>query len=470
MALSWITIPVYIRLIGTERYGVLAIAWLLLGYFGLFDLGLGRATAFRIASLKDAPAEDRAETFWAALAVNVGLGIVAGAVLWFAAHIFFAHVFKVDERLRPEILAAAPLLALSVPVATLTGVLSGALQGREKFLQTNMVSALSTALFQVLPLGVAFLLGPNLSTLLIAALAARTLTLGVFAYQCHSEFLRGQVIRFVPAEVRELLGYGGWITVDSMLSPLLNIVDRFAIGAVLGAASVTAYTVPFLIAQRVATLPNALTSALFPRMSASDDARKRELGRLALRGLASILTLPTLIGIFLMDPFLHVWIGRQLNPLSIPVGRVILIGFWSAAFAVLCYTKAQSSGRPDLVAKTIFWEIPPYFLLLYFGMKYFGLVGSAAAFTVRCAADYVIMTWVTGRDYTGWKVLAIDLMALIAAACLTSLWGIADWRWWLTLIVLGGVVGVSSWKTMPPEMSSVLIARIRRMAPLLAGK
>ena len=122
LAASLVTIPIYLELIGEARYGVLAIVWLLLGYFGLFDLGLGRATAQRIAALRDGTADERAQTFWTALTLNVGIGVVGGALVWPIASHFFGNIFRIEGSLRPEVLAAVPWMMLAVPMATLSGV------------------------------------------------------------------------------------------------------------------------------------------------------------------------------------------------------------------------------------------------------------------------------------------------------------------------------------------------------------
>ncbi len=457
--LSLATVPVYLKLVGPDRYGVLAIAWLLLGYFGLFDLGLGRATSFRIAALRDAEPRARADTFWAALTVNLGMGLVGGAILWAAAAYFFSHVFKVDEHLRPEIMAGVPFLAASVPIATLTGVLTGAMQGREKFLETNTVSVISTTLFQLFPLFVAWRFGPNLVVLLCAALSARALAVMVLAYRCHVEITRGHPPTLAPGEIPILMKYGGWVTVTSIFGPMLVIVDRFAIGAILGAGAVTLYTVPFQLAQRIAIFPSALTNALFPKMSAASVEEREVMGDQATLALVCLLSLPVLGAIFLLAPFLDLWVGAQVGAKAAPVGRILLVGFWANAFALIPYTRLQSSGRPDLVTKVLLIQIPPYILALYLGMTYLGLPGSALAFAARCIVDYALLTWAAGRRFTGWRVLAINFVLLVLGAWLSGLYPLTTPIGWAIPGLLGAVAAVVGWLALPHEIRGQLLQR-----------
>jgi O-antigen/teichoic acid export membrane protein len=459
LALSMVTVPLYLKLVGPERYGVLAIAWLLLGYFGLFDLGLGRATSFRIASLKGAEPQARADTFWAALAVNVGMGLAGSVLLYVAGSVFFGHFFKVRESLRPEILASVPFLACAVPIATLTGTLSGAMQGREKFLETNVVSLISTTLFQLLPLAIAYWVGPNLILLLGAAIAARFTAIAVLAIRCYAEFCRGHARRFMRSEIGPLLKYGMWVNVTSLLGPLLFMVDRFSIGAVLGAVAVTIYTVPFQLAQRVQVLPGALTTALFPRLSSSAPEAQKELSGVVSRTVAALMGLPVLGAIFVIGPFLKIWVGSRIGPDSATVGQIVLIGFFFNSLAQISFVRLQASGRPSLVAKAILAEIPIYNVALFLVLRQFGFLGCAILFVVRCTADYLLLTWLADRRIPGWRMLCATMVVLSLGAAAAGRWPFTDWRLWASGAGLGSALATMGWFAIPPEM----MARLRAL-------
>ena len=458
MVLSLVTVPIYLRLVGPDRYGVLAIAWLLLGYFGLFDLGLGRATSFRIAALRDAPPQARADTFYAALLVNLAMGVIGGAILYFAAGYFFQHVFKVDEHLRPEMLAAVPFLAASVPIATLTGVFTGAMQGRQRFLELNVVSVISTALFQLLPLMIAWRLGPNLVWLLTGALFARMCAAMILALRCHLEITRGQSLQLHRAEISALLKYGGWVSLTSIFGPLLFVVDRFVIGAQLGASAVTTYTVPLQLAGRMQMFPSALTTALFPKLSAATIEEQDKLGRKATLTLSGLLTLPYLAAVFAISPFLHLWVGKDLSPDAGLVGRIFVITMWANSFALIPFTKLQATGRPDLVSKVMLVQVPPYFLCLYLGMSHFGLPGAAVALCLRSIADFGLLTWNARKRFDDMPVLAGNLAILVFGAYLAGLWQITEWRFWLSAALLGAIAAGLGWFTLPTDVRGRLLS------------
>src|SRR5438105_466854 len=43
LGVAVLAVPVLIRALGSDRFGVLTLAWALIGYFALLDFGLGRA-------------------------------------------------------------------------------------------------------------------------------------------------------------------------------------------------------------------------------------------------------------------------------------------------------------------------------------------------------------------------------------------------------------------------------------------
>jgi O-antigen/teichoic acid export membrane protein len=70
MMIGLVSIPLLIRHIGMERFGLLSLIWVVIGYFTFFDLGLGRAIIKLVA--EKIGADDQAEIpkiFWNALLI-----------------------------------------------------------------------------------------------------------------------------------------------------------------------------------------------------------------------------------------------------------------------------------------------------------------------------------------------------------------------------------------------------------------
>lgn len=399
LLLAFFTIPLYLGLVGVERYGALAIAWLILGYFGLFDLGLGRATAQRIAALRDSDPTSRSDVFWTAAAINIGMGLIGGIILYFSAVYFFNNHFKASDALLLEIGEAIPFLACAVPIATLTGVAGGALQGREKFLALNIATIVGTSLFQIIPLLVAIMVGPTLKWLILAAIIARIIGLFVFFSQVHKNLLTGIRPQIDRTQWVALLKYGGWVSATAIVGPLLVMSDRFMIGALVSAAAVAVYAIAFEIIQRISVLPRALSTAIFPRMASGDDKDSRILAGKASSVMILTMTPAILLVLYFIQPFLIFWVGNDIAVQAAPVGRILALGIWVNALAVVPYARLQAIGRPDLVTKAILLELPIYLASIYFALTTFGLPGAAAVFSIRSLIDYFLLSWLSDRRF-----------------------------------------------------------------------
>jgi O-antigen/teichoic acid export membrane protein len=457
MALSLLTIPIYIRLVGDARYGVLAVVWAFLGYFGLFDLGLGAATAQRIAALGNSSPERIAPTFWTALAINGALGVFGGILIWPLSNYFFGQVISIGGDLRSELASALPWLMLAVPLMTLSGVLGGALQGRGQFLEMNLISVASSILLQTFPLFVAWVHGPDLAWLLPSVILTRLLSFIVVFWRCKVHVFRDHAPSFSRDHGKSLLLFGGWVTVSSLVSPLMVVLDRFVIGATLGAKAVTYYTVPFQLAANSTVLPGALTSALFPRLAMAGGAEGKELATRAVRSLAAVMTPVMLIALLLVEPFFRLWISPEFAANANVTAQILLLSYWINGFARVPYAQLQATGRPDVTAKFHLAELIPYLILLFVGLHFWGLPGAAVAFGLRTFVDCVLLLWYAGILPDGAGIIRVPVMLLFSALGLALGLTVGGAAWWSASIGLLLATLAWSWWCAPTDMRELTV-------------
>jgi O-antigen/teichoic acid export membrane protein len=252
------------------------------------------------------------------------------------------------------------------------------------------------------------------------------------------------------------LHFGGWTTVTNVVGPLLAFWDRFAIGAVLGSAAVALYVVPFNLVWQLAVLPAALAGALSPRLASLpvDDARL--LSRRSLLVLAFLLTPATLVMLAGVGPFLHLWIGEIAARESTPVAYVLLFGLWANSLARIAFARLVAGGRPDVVAKVHLAELLPYVALLYFGMVRFGLVGAALAWSIRCAADTLILLLIDRVERSTLRLLALHGAIVLAAIVVMFLTSPTALSRWLLLAVLAALTALVLLRNMPPQFAEQL--------------
>src|SRR5438128_217783 len=70
---AFLAVPVLVSHLGVDRFGLLSLVWLVIGYFGLFDLGLSRALTQLVAEKLGANDENTTADAFTALALMLML-------------------------------------------------------------------------------------------------------------------------------------------------------------------------------------------------------------------------------------------------------------------------------------------------------------------------------------------------------------------------------------------------------------
>src|ERR1700722_13519531 len=82
MVVAFFCIPLLIKGLGTDRFGIVTLVWALIGYATLFDLGLGRALTQLVAQkLGSGKNEDVPALLWTSSALLIVFGLLGSLVV-----------------------------------------------------------------------------------------------------------------------------------------------------------------------------------------------------------------------------------------------------------------------------------------------------------------------------------------------------------------------------------------------------
>ena len=369
-------VPALIGAIGQERFGFLALAWALVGYFSFFDLGLGRALSRMVAEQSGAPRDERlAALSGSTLSLTLALGAVAGAALFLAAEWLCTRVLKLPDALVSEAVPAMQLVGACLPFVTLTAALRGLLEGAKEFGWVNAIRIPLGILTFAAPLAVAMnwvqlpALLPSLSRLRAPTRAAAS----------------------------EMLGYGVWVTVSNIVGSLMIYIGRFVIGALISMAAVAYYTAPYEVITRLWILPAALTGALFPALAVAGPGQVRSLYRKGILMLLGTAVPLALIAGLLAPQWLALWLGVDYAAKSVGTALWLAVGVAINCIAQVPFTLLQARGRADLPGKLHLAELPPYLIVLFALIAVYGIEGAAIAWCARCTIDAIILFVLAAR-------------------------------------------------------------------------
>ena len=390
LVVAVLTIPVLVGGLGSDRFGVLSLAWVVIGYFALVDLGLGRAMTQALATRIGTDTEDELPSiFWSTFAIMLVIGIIASIVGASLTPWIADHALSIPDGLRAETRFVFLLLALTLPVDMTMSALRGAMEAGNRFDLTS-VSRIATGLNTYLAPIAVIAFTDNLviivAVLVLGRFAAWIVSFGL----CLRLFpaLKSRPV-FQRAVVVPLLRTGGWMNVFSMIFPLMMTLDRFLIGSLVSVTAVTYYATPYEMVTKVWILPVALSGVLFPAFSSRFASDLRATTRLYASGVRVVFlaVVPVvLVVVTFAREGLLLWLGDEFSSNSGRVLQILAIGVCVNSLSNIPFALTQGAGRSDLAAKLQLIELPIYVPIIVLAAQWSGIEGVAVVVDdSRCA-------------------------------------------------------------------------------------
>lgn len=395
-----VMVPLYVRYMGAEAYGLVGFFAMLQAWFNLLDIGLtptiSRETARQRGGAVDALAYRRLVR--ALELVFLSVALVGGGVMLLAAGSIARDWLRASELPPSEVLAAVQLMALIIALRWMTGLYRGAIGGAERLVWLGGFNAtVATLRFSgVLPLLMFVGTSPTLFFGYQLAVAVVELAvLVVYAYRQFPAMPPGTRLPLDWKPLRPVLRFSLTIAFTSSVWVLVTQTDKLVLSKILPLAEYGYFTLAVLVASGILLLSGPIGNALMPRLARleaqGEQAQMIQIYRDATQLVAVVASAAAITVAFGAEALLWAWTGNaELARQAAPV--LVLYALGNGILAVAAF---------------------PYYLQFAKGDMRLHVIGNAVF--VLLLIPLVIWAAAThGGVGAGWVWVAMNLLSFVA--------------------------------------------------------
>lgn len=392
-------VPVYIRYLGIEAYGLIGIFAILLAWLALLDAGLNIPLAREMAGFTGGarPPADLRDLLRSIEVVAATAALVVAAAVHFGAEWLSTHWLRTEHLPPQQVALAFSWMGAVTALRILESVYRSCLLGLQRQVEYNLLNTSMATLRGAGAVAVLAWVSPTLE----AFFAWQGLMSLVFLALLWLRARRAlppspRPPAFSVAQLRSIGVFAGGTMTITFLGLLLTQTDKVLLSRLLSLAEYGYYTLASLVAGALYVLVSPVTQAWFPRLSqlhaAGDHVR---LARTFHEGAQIVSVILGSAGIVLAafsETFLLLWTGDpELSRQTWPVLSLLGLGtvlnglMWMPHQAQLAHGWAGLGVRINgaavvLIVPAILWATPR-----------FGAIGAAWVW-VLLNAGYVVVT------------------------------------------------------------------------------
>jgi O-antigen/teichoic acid export membrane protein len=457
-------LPLYLKYMGAEAYGLVGFFTMLQAWFNLLDMGLTPTVARETARFRGGATDALSyrRLLRALQLIFFVVALLGGGAMFVFSGLIADGWLKVQTLPLTQVQLALQLMAVGVALRWMSGLYRGCISGSERLVWLGGFNAFVATLRFVGVLPVLIWVGHSPAVFFTYQLLVAVVELAGLAAKAYGLFPAvpaGQKLGWSPASlftpIKPVLKFSLTIAFTSSVWVLVTQTDKLVLSKLLPLADYGYFTLAVLAASGVMMISGPISGALLPRM-ARLQAEGNEAGLISLyrnaTQMVAVIAIPAcLVLAFFAEQVLWVWTGdAHAAAQAAPVLRLYALGNGFLAMAAFPYYLQFAKGdlKLHLIGNAVFMLmlIPS---LVWSTWKYGAIGAGYAWFGANAVYFFAWVPLVHGRFVTGlhrkWLMRDIGpvlVLGLLAASGLYALLPLPQGRAEILALVLFAGVAV----------------------------